>query len=407
MVGILLVFVGILVGTSVIARPVTRVLGAPIARLRGVTGRLARENAMRNPRRTASTASALTIGVSLMTFFLVFNASLSASIDDVIDEQFFGDFVVDSGTFGFGGIPPAMTDELNQLEDVEGAASVRFVSAAVDGEDEFMSSVDPAIAFDLFDIDIQEGDPLALDDDGIAVYEGQAASEGWQLGDEVTVRFAETGDRTFTIEAIYGSQALAGPFVIGHDAYDANFPQSYDSQVYVQLTDGTDPEAARPAIEAITDRFGTAELQDLGEFKRSQAEQFTPILALVSVLLSLSLIIAFIGVANTISLSVLERTREIGLTRAVGAVRRQIRAAISWESAIIAVFGSILGIAIGILLAWGVSTQLRDEGIATFVVPVGVVLVVLVVMALSGMLVAWRPARRAAKLDILTAVATE
>jgi putative ABC transport system permease protein len=405
--GIVLLFTGVIVGTSVIARPIVGVIGRPLQTLRGVTGSLARENARRSPRRTAATASALTIGISIIAFFMVFSSSLTASIDKVVDEQFFGDFVVTTPGFGAASLPPSATEEIRGLAGVNDATGIRLTTGELDGEPVFLGGFDAATAFRIFDIGVSEGDPAELGPNEIGLSTNRAEGLDVGMGDTVQLAFAETGVQTFTVALLYDDEVIAGGQLLDLSAFDEHAPQVGDAQVFVQLTDDADAEVVRADLAEITDRYPQVELQDLTEFKNAQSAQFAPILGLISAMASFSVIIALIGIANTVALSVLERTREIGLLRAVGAGRGQIRSAIRWESAIIAVFGTILGLGIGTGLAYAIVRALGDQGFGAFDMPWPVLVVLLVAAALLGMLAALRPASKAAKLDVLQAIATE
>ncbi len=407
-VGVFLVFVAAVLFGPVFARRTVRILGAPISAAKGMTGELARENAARNPKRTAATASALMIGVGVIAFFLAFNSSLRASIDDVIDDQFVGDFAVNTGTFGFGGLPPDLSERLNDLPEVDVASGIRGVQARVDGNNTFASGIDPLPGFELFDIAPIRGnaDDLA-EPDTIAVFEGRAEDKGWSVGDEIEVIFPQHGATRLRIAMIYDNKELAGDYTVGTPTLDRYVPDPADFAVLVRLADGVDPESGRRALERVADDYPTGELLDIDEFKDAQAEQFTPILGLVTVLMLLTIIIALLGIMNTLALSVLERTRELGLLRAVGATRRQIRTMIRWESVVITVLGSTIGLALGLFFAWAIGRALEEDGFTTYQIPYGGVVAVVIVSALFGMLAALYPAWRAGRLDVLEAIATE
>jgi putative ABC transport system permease protein len=406
--GVFLVFAAAVLFGPVFARQTVLLLGAPISAAKGMTGELARENAARNPKRTAATASALMIGVGIIAFFLAFNSSLRASIDDIVDDQFVGDFAVNTGSFGFGGLPPELSQRLDELPEVDAATGIRGVQARVDGSETFATGVDPLPGFELFDIAPIEGtaDDLA-ERDTIAVFEGRADDKGWSVGDEIEVVFPQHGPTTLRIAMIYGNKELAGDYTIGVPTLDRYVPDPADFAVFLRLADGVDPSAARPALEAVTDDYPTGELLDLDEFKDAQAEQFTPILGLVTVLMLLTIIIAVLGIMNTLALSVLERTRELGLLRAVGATRGQIRTMIRWESVVIAVLGSTIGLALGLFFAWSIGKALEEDGFTTYEIPYVGVAAVVILSALFGMLAALYPAWRAGRLDVLDAIAAE
>ncbi|HEX6237666.1 MAG TPA: FtsX-like permease family protein [Acidimicrobiales bacterium] len=404
------VFLGLLLLGPTLARPVGRLVGAPLARLRGTPGVLARNNAVRNPRRSASTAQALMIGVGIVAFFLVINASLRASIDETLDESFRGDFVVDSGTFGLVGLPPEVADRVAEQPDVDVVAPFRFVPVEVGGEGTAVVGTDPG-AFGLLDTRIVQGDgDLASGE--VVVESDTAEDEGLAVGDRVTVDFLETGERSLTVAGIYEPVSSTGPtmgdYVVGLEEISAAAPTATDTQVFVGLTEGADPAAVEPELERIVEPFATAEVQSVDEFRDMIAGQLDFVLLFVLGLLGVAIIIALLGIANTIALSVIERTREIGVLRAVGMGRGQLRSAIRWEAVIISVFGTVLGLAFGLLGGWALFQAMpADEGFSAFDVPVGLLVVVAVVAGALGMLAALWPAWRASRLNPLEAIHAE
>jgi putative ABC transport system permease protein len=407
--GVLLIFVAAVLFGPAFARPTVELIGAPLPAVKGVVGQLARQNAARNPKRTAATASALLIGVAIIAFFLAFNSSLRASIDDVVDEQFVGDFAVDTGNFGFGGLPPELSQRLNELPEVEIATGIRGVQARIADSNTFATGVDPVPAFELFDLAPTQGTAADLaEPDTIAVFEGRAEDKGWSVGDEAEVVFPQhDGPVRLRVAMLYANKEIAGDYTIGVPTLDKYVPDPADFVVFARLADGVDPDEARPALEAVTDDYPTGELLDIEEYKDATAEQFTPILGLVTVLMLLTIIIAVLGIMNTLALSVLERTRELGLVRAVGGTRRQVRTMIRWESVVIAMLGSTIGLGLGLFFAWSIGKALEEDGFTTYQVPYLGVAAVVVVSALFGMLAALYPAWRAGRLDVLDAIATE
>jgi len=407
--GAFFVFLGIAVLGPSFAGPLSRLLGAPLARFRGITGRLAQGNAVRNPKRTAATASALMIGVGLMCLVAVAAASIKATAVDAIDSSVAADFIVNSQ--GFDGLPPSIATELATTPDVQAAAGLRFGPAEVGNSGQFVVGLDPRKITQILKIDILAGSLDDLDTDQIAVSKKVAEDKGYQVGSAVPIVFRSTGPQTFTVGAVYDSQLFRNgrAYLVSTDAFDANFATSEqtDRQVYVKLRPGVTPAAARAQIEQVTDRYPTAKLQDLTQFKSSQEAQVDQFVNFVYALLALSVIIATVGIVNTLLLSVYERTRELGLLRAVGMTRAQVRGSIQWESVIIAVLGTLLGVAIGVSFGWALVTSLASEGLKKFAVPVDQFIVIIVAAGLVGVLAALWPARRAARLDVLQAIATE
>ena len=405
--GATVVFFGVAVLGPVFARPAARLLGAPLPRLRGMTGTLARENAMRNPKRTAGTAAALMIGVGLVGFITIFAASAKTSINATIDRAFTGDFVVDSGTFGFGGLSPELAKSLRDLPEVRAVAEFRFGQAEIGGGAKFVSGVDPAALAPILDLDVAEGAIADLRGDALAVDVATARDKGWNVGDTVEARFAKSGDRTLRIAAIYRRADAVGQYLLPLETYQSAFGSQFDSMLFVSRADGVTPAQARTAIERETGAYPNTKLQDQTQFKEAQAAQINQMLGLIYVMLALAVVIALLGIANTLALSIFERTRELGLLRAVGMTRRQLRSAIRWEAVIIALFGTLLGLLVGLFFGWALVQALRTSGVDRLTVPVGQSATIVAVGALAGVLAAALPGRRAARLDVLRAVTTE
>jgi len=407
-VGAMLTFVGIAVLGPVFAGPVTRLIGWPLPRLRGVTGRLARENAARNPRRTAATASALMIGVALVGFITILANATRVSIENTVDDVFLGDFVIDSGSFGGSGLSPELARRIAEVPGVRDAAGVRAALAELDGDTTSITGVDPASLERVFDVGIAQGSADALRQVGtIAVHEDVAEEERWELGEVIPARFAHTGRQDLEVVAIYTENQLAGSHLVGLPTFEANVADQFDLVVLITVADGADVGATRAAIEEVTATYPGAELNDRTEFKEAQADMIGQLLNLIYALLFLAILIALIGIANTLALSVFERTRELGLLRAVGMTRAQLRSAVRWESVMIAVLGAVLGLLVALAFSWAVFVASSDDGLGSFPVPVGRLAVIVVLAALAGVVAAVPPARRAARLDILRAVTVE
>ncbi len=404
--GALAVFVGIAVLGPLLARPAVRVLGAPL-RLRGTTGSLARENAMRNPKRTAATASALMIGVGLVAFITIFAASTKQSISGSADRKLHADYIVDSGLFDEGGLSPALTAALSAHSEFAAVTGLRMTPTLVDGRISTLEAVDATAVSQIVDLGTVTGDVTKLGADGIAVLDTTAKSHGWKLGDTIPVTFAKTGATPFTIRAIFtDSEEWVGKQFVSTQAFDANVSDQFDTKIFVKAAPGVSKSEARAIVESESQGYALAKVQTFAEFKASMAAQINQILTLVYALLGLAVIIALMGIANTLALSIFERTRELGLLRAVGMSRRQVRATIRWEAVIIAMLGTTLGLGIGMFFGWAMVQALASQGITTFVVPVSQLAVVVVIAALAGLTAAILPARRAAKLDVLTAIAS-
>jgi putative ABC transport system permease protein len=410
--GALLVFVGIFTLGRTIALPMSRVLGAPLPRLRGLPGALARENAMRNPKRTAIAGSALMLGVAVVVVLTTFVASVKATIDVAIDRAFSADLVIDSGAGWNAGMDPSVAGQLEALPEVSAATGLRLLPAEVDGTPRLLGALDPVSGFQVIDLQPVQGSPEALAaPDAVAVLEETAKDMGLAVGSTVPVVFPETGPQELTVGMIYAEPLDAnGPdesFVLGHPTYEANTAARADWTILVLKAQDVSLAGARDAVQAATASSPGVEVMDKQEYATTVKAGIDPMLALSYALLGLAILIALMGIANTLALSIVERTREIGLLRAVGMTRRQLRGAIRWESVIIAVQGSLLGLVLGLFLGWSFVTALKGEGIDVFAAPWGTLGVVVVLAGVAGMLSAALPSRRAARLDVLRAIAAE
>jgi putative ABC transport system permease protein len=407
--GALLVFFGVSILGRTVSLPMSRVIGLPLPRLRGISGHLARENAMRNPKRTAATASALMIGVGLVAFITIFAASTKTSFSKTVDRAFTGDFIVTAaGQMGGGGVSPDLTNRLRELPEVETAAGIRAGMAKIDGSVTQILAADRA-TFDVFDVKPLAGSVDRLGADSIAVFEDVAKREGLKVGDRVPVEFTMTGSQALTVALIYGENQPAGDWLLGVKAFEANYPPAsqVDIQVFVKAADGVSSTAALAAVQREADGYPGSKVLDQTEYKEQQLAFVDQMLGLVYALLALAILIALLGIGNTLALSIIERTRELGLLRAVGMTRAQLRSTIRWESVMIAVQGTLLGLLVGIFFGWALVTAMADEGLNTFTLPVVSLAVVVMVAAFAGVVAAILPARRAARMDVLQAVISE
>ena len=405
--GALLVFFGVSVLGRTVSLPLSRTLGWPLPKLRGVTGELARENAMRNPKRTAASASALMIGVGLVAFITILASSTTASINATVDRAFTGDIAIDPGTGMNGGVDPGLARQVNGLPEISAATGLRIGTAEIDKSVEMIAAVDPATAFDLFDPKVLAGSKDDLGVDAIAVYKDVANEKHLTIGSTLPVLYAQSGLKQMRVAMIYGENRPAGNYVLGMAAYEANFANRYDMQVFAKKADGVSTDAAMTAVKNVAKQYPGVTVLDQQGYKDAQAKPINQMLALVYALLALAIVIALLGIGNTLALSIFERTRELGLLRAVGMTRAQLRSTIRWESVIIAMQGTLLGLLIGLFFGWSLVRALSDEGIDQFSAPVTSLAIVVVLAWLAGVVAAILPGRRAAKLDVLKAVVTE
>ncbi|HEX6658549.1 MAG TPA: FtsX-like permease family protein [Ilumatobacter sp.] len=398
--GALATFVGVAVLSPVLARPFARLFGLPL-RARGLTGELATRNAMRNPKRTARTAASLMIGVALVGFITVFAASAKTSLAGSLETDFTGTHIVETGAWDNSvGLSPELAEQLRATPGIDVVSQARNSPAIVDGSaTDFFPAFDATTVDEVFALGWVEGDLDSLGDDGIAVSGEEADGKGWTLGSEVPVTFPG-GDTTLVVEAIYsGSTDWVGSMFVDLAALRATGGDDLDYRVYVSGDENT--------ITAVAAAYGSAEVLDKDAFLGVMTGEIDTMLGLFYALLMLAVVIALLGIANTLALSIFERTRELGLLRAVGMARSQVRATVRWESIIIAVFGTALGLAIGTVFGWAIVKAMSDQGIDTLTVPYTSLAVVTAIAGVAGAAAAVLPARRAAKLDVLEAVVSE
>jgi putative ABC transport system permease protein len=407
--GAAVTLIGTVVLGPVVARPVAGLLGAPLARLRGLSGSLARQNAIRNPKRTAATASALMVGVGIVTLFTVFAASLKESTADTIDRSFAGDLVISSGPFG-GSLSPQLAADVGELPQVDNAVGIGRGFASIDDDTKELTVADPAALAGAVDVEVSSGSLADLTDDEIAISDATADGNGWALGDTLPVTFADGGTERLTIGATYAVPDIVGGYVVPLATYAPHTNQPVDATVVIDLADGTSVTDGKAAVERVAADFGDPDVEDREEFAATMSAGADMFLTIIYALLALAIIIALMGIANTLSLSVHERTRELGLLRAVGQTRSQLRSMVRWESVTVATFGVVGGIGLGVFLGWALveaAGNTPGSVISQFVLPYTRLAIVVVIGAIAGVLAALRPARRAARLDILGAIATE
>jgi len=402
--------VSVIVLGPVIARNGARVLGAPIRRFRGLPGSLAQANAVRNPRRTASTSLALTIGVALIGLILVFVASFKGLITQTVDGSFKADFIINAKSFT--GFSTSVAEQAAKVDGVAAVSPVRFGAMKVNGSSTYVAAFDTATVDKVLDVPLRQGRITDVVTGTIAVGADSAASHQWRIGDPIPVVFPKSGPGTLRLAATLDDQKIksltqGSGYVISTTTYDTGFADPVDSQVLVKAAPGADLDAVSSGLDKVVANYPTAEVQDKAGYKKSVGDQLNQFVAMIIVLLALSVMIAMFGIANTLTLSIYERRHEIGLLRAVGMSRSQTRSTIRWESVIMAVLGTLVGLAIGVGFGVAIMRALRSQGFTVLVVPFGSLLTVTVIAALFGVLAALRPSMKAARLDVLDAIATE
>jgi putative ABC transport system permease protein len=402
--GALLVFLGIALLSPLVVRPLMRLFGAPLAAGLGVRGTLARDNAMRNPRRTAATASALMIGVALVGFVTVFAESIKASVGDAIDEVYLHDFDVRS--VGFQPIPTSVADDLAGQPEVALAAT-QWMGTFEEGDaSRFFMAMRPAELQRVYAVDVLEGSIEALADGGVMVSRNVADQQGLDVGDVISATVAGVA-HDVAVQGVFDGQSVDVEYMMDAGTYLELYRTTAVLGVAVVLADGVSPEAGQAAVDEVLEPYPTVQAMDRTATREQITSQIDQLLGLVYGLLALSVVIAFFGIVNTLALSVFERVRELGLLRAVGMTRGQVRSMVRWESVMIAVLGAVLGLAVGTFFGWLLLEALQDQFRARLVVPVGQLAVAVVVAAIAGVLAGVLPARRAARVDVLRAVTVD
>lgn len=402
-IGALLLIVGVLLGAPALSRPIVGGVGRLVAAPFGPVGRLARTNAVRNPRRTAATAFALTLGLMLVTAIAVFGSSAKRSINALVDNGVTADYIL-TGPDAIG-VPVAAGEAAARTAGVQTATQLHSVIVRFGGTNHSGTAVDGDLTAVL---------PFTLDA-GTADYSGHkllasqdtATSNHWKVGTVVPVTSTDGKQLSLTVSGIYPENELLGPWIVSGSLYREVTPSRglNDMVVLVRATPGTDPGMLRTALVKATDPYLVVKVQDRQEFKGSQANQINGLLAILYGLLALAIVIAVLGIINTLALSVVERRREIGMLRAVGMQRPQVRRTIYLESMLIAVFGALVGLSLGLTFGALFVRTLRNGGLSHISVPFGQSVLMLVLAALVGVLAALWPAVRAARTRPLEAIA--
>jgi putative ABC transport system permease protein len=414
-----LVFIGVAMLSPLLARPVARLLTLPAERRRSITGLLAQQNAMRNPRRTASTAAALMIGLALVSLISIFGASAKASFSSAIDNQTRADFILSPKNFqpfssaaaqavrsGFAAISrqPGTVVEFRT-----GSAEFGGQAVSISGTS---SDFQKVVA-----VPVQRFNRRAFATNGVLIWKDVVGQHNCGVdqhsvcrnGSSVVMRFPEGAPQTVPIVGVFTDRkALPSndDYLVTLNGWEQRYPQTLDNFVVILKPSSVSTAQAQRVVDRVAKQFGGIKAQNKAQFKDSQVAQFNQILGLMYVLLAFAVFIALIGIVNTLALSIYERTREIGLLRAVGMTRVQLRRMIRGEAVIVAVFGSLLGLVIGVGFGAAIVQAIKDQGIGLSLPVVQLVLFV-ILAGLAGLLAGWLPARRAAHLDVLHAINAE
>lgn len=406
-IGLAASMVGVIVALPAVVRPLAAAIATPL-RLRGLPGDLAKQNATRNPRRTSATAAALMIGLTLVVSMGVFASSLRASFGDVLSDRVTADLYVVTSSAQAPGYSPSVVDAVRGVDGVDEVSPQGWGMARIAGADTGFSSIDPATAADVLDLDVTAGSLADLGRDGVMVAASAATAHGWHVGDTVQAEFAETGEHRLRIAAIYAGKGwISDDYVVSRAAQTALTGPQLVAGSFVRVDPSADQGEVRAAIADVLADHPDAKVLDRRGFEQEVGGFIEQMLTFMTVMLALAVMIALLGIVNTLALSVFERTRELGLLRAVGMTRGQVRAMVRWESAMISLIGAVSGAALGIGIGVAMSQVLKDEGIRSISIPVGQIAVYVAVAAVAGVLAALGPARSAAKVDVLKAVVTD
>ena len=398
------VFVGLTLTSPVLAGPLTRVLGWPLGKVMGPAGDLAAGNAGRNPRRTATTAAALMVGLSLVTMGYVVGESVKSGIGQVLDDTISADYFI--GDTNESGFSPAVADDLLASGQFAAVTAERVDEARIGGRVSELSAVDLEAWGQLFDLDIHAG---SIPDRGavnvIVIQQDLADEFGVNVGDTIPIEFVGGFTTSLEVRAVLANGAMFPRPLVPDQVFDDAGASTTDIFVAAALPDGVTPEEVAPLIEQLQATYPQISIDTPSDVQDTVNSEIDGALVVVNALLALAVVIALIGIANTLALSVHERTRELGLLRAVGMTRRQTRRMMRWEAVLVALFGAALGVATGIVFGWGAVSALPDDTFGSTITVPFIQLVVLVAFATVATLVAASiPARRAGRLNVLDAV---
>ena len=404
------IFIAVGILAPAIARPVSSVLGRPLARILGVSGRIGRKNSMRSPRRTAQTSAALMVGMALVSTIAVYGASLSKSATGTVSDAVSADYIITAPATG----GPNTRVSLGTTEAVAKVPGVTRVTNVNSGQLEIsrslatLSSLAPSDLSSTVILKMSSGAAAkSLAEGQLLIDTNTANTNHLSVGSVVPVTFAETGPTTMRIGGIFKPNALLGSYLTGSAFFHTHFAATTlpVALLLATSTGATPPTSA--AVKAALRGYPNLTVQTRAEFQKTQQTSIDQLLGLIYALLALAILIALIGIVNTLMLSVFERTHEIGLLRAVGMRRRQIRAMIRSEALILSVFGALIGVVVGTGLGVALADSLKQQGITDIVIPFTNLVIFLLLAALLGLGAATWPARRAARLNVLEAIATE
>jgi putative ABC transport system permease protein len=407
--GAVLIFVAVRMYSPLFSSPSAAFLGLPLEHLPGgqrITGHIARGNASRDNKRTAATAAGLMIGLALIAMASVVAESLKRSFTSELGSTMIADYVITAqGDVEFSNLVAGQVADLPEFDRV---SAVRWGNIRVDGDTKGVAGTDLTVLTDLLEIDVSSGDTVASADPEHIVITRQAADDlGVEVGDEIDVEFAAVGTKPMTVGAIYENEFLIGHYVIDLSAWAVDFDDQSDNVVSARVAPDVDIEQADAALAPLEQSYPQLQFETQSEWTDRLNGQLDNLLVIINVFLGLAIVIALLGITNTMALSVLERTREIGLMRAIGMTRRQTRVMIRLEAAVVSLFGALLGVVVGLLFGWVAVLAIPDSVINQLAIPYVTLIIYVVVATIAGLVAASFPARRAARLNVLEAIAHE
>jgi putative ABC transport system permease protein len=404
-VGLLGCFIGIAVLTPAVSRPIVGALGSLFSW--SIPGMLGKRNSARNPRRTAITAAALMIGISLVVGITIVLDSAKTSLTGIAKTTIQADLVISGSDDGKTGFDSSVLTQTAAIPGVHEVAGVFVAGASIDGSTtQVVALSDPRTMTDVFSLTAASGSIATLGADQAVIDAPTATKDGVRVGDRITARFAQGGPQTFTVSGIYAKSPLFSGWAF-NTAVVADFASTQPTIAYVSLNPGTAVAPVQAKVDALLADSPEASVDDLSAYIAQQVNSIDTVITIIQTLLALAIVIAILGVINTLALSVLERTREIGLLRAIGLSRAKTMYMVTVESVVISVFGAVLGIAVGIGLGTSVVQALKDKGITDLTLPYSQMVVFLVLAAITGVVAAVLPAIRAARTNVLAAISYE
>ncbi|WP_282703040.1 ABC transporter permease [Streptomyces sp. CC219B] len=401
--GAVLLIIGVFILTPLLSRPLIAA-AAPVLKVFGVSGKLARQNSVRNPRRTAATASALMIGLTLITGMTVMAGSLQQSIDKMASSALKADYVVSMANGN--GLSPDVDTKLRELDDVTAGSPLRNAPSRIDGETEYLTGVNGSAVGELIDLPVEDG-TFTVGGTKVVVDADTAESRGWKAGSAFTVHYEDGKAQRLTVAGVYRGNEMISGIMLDNGTLTPHLTDPTDMQVMVRTSDGAS-DATKDRLEKALGANPAIKVQDKKDLSNEIAKTFTLILNMVYGLLAMAVLVAVLGVVNTLAMSVFERSQEIGMLRAIGLDRKGIKRMVRLESLVISLFGGVLGIGLGVFFGWAAG-ELLGTRMATYelVLPWARMAVFLLLAATVGVLAALWPARRAARMNMLGAIKSE